>query len=56
MCSNGQAFIKFIKGKKLILWRDNNLEKRNKKTEEFEQMYDLFFMQAAILDIFAECV
>jgi hypothetical protein len=50
---SGIAFINFKKDKKLILWRDNNNEKRNRdiKKGDSNKRYNEFFMRAAVFDI-----
>lgn len=53
---SGIAFIKFNKDKKMILWRDNNLEKRNRdiKKDDSCRHYVKFFMKAAIFDFLGD--
>jgi len=45
----GIAFIKFVKEKQLVLWRDNNHEKRirDNKKEDSREQYINFFLKAA---------
>ena len=49
---SGISFIQFKKEKRLILWRDNNNEKRNIdiKKDDSAKQYNKFFMKAAMFD------
>lgn len=49
---SGISFIQVKKDKKLILWRDNNNEKRNRdiKKDDSCKQYNKFFMKAAVFD------
>lgn len=50
---SGIAFIKFNREKKMILWRDNNHEKRSRdiKKDDSSRQYIKFFMKSAIFDL-----
>lgn len=52
----GIAFIKFEKEKKLILWKDNNYEKKNINPQIYTEQYNNFFMLAAAFDFLGEMI
>ena len=54
----GIAFIKFVKEKQLVLWRDNNHEKRirDSKKEDSREQYINFFLKAACFEFVGDII
>jgi len=55
---SGISFIKFVKEKSLVLWRDNNHEKRSRdiRNEDSSQQYIKFFSKAACFEFIGEII
>ena len=55
---SGISFIKFVKDKYLVLWRDNNHEKRSRdiRNEDSSQQYVDFFAKAACFEFVGEMI
>jgi glutamine phosphoribosylpyrophosphate amidotransferase len=55
---SGIAFIKFIEEKNMVLWRDNNHEKRSRdiKKEDSRREYVKFFEKAAVCELIGEII
>ena len=54
----GIAFIKFVKEKQLVLWRDNNHEKRirDSKKEDSREQYINYFLKAACFEFIGDII